>query len=149
MVSDFTSVFIILRTKEIKIIDGQVFIKTSPSLQSPKWYFLSRYVLERLGIRFFSQERKSMQWHTVTKALGGKSPYILQDLGWASGPQTRAGDTTPNTCQSRVEVSAAVAKILFHCLPKNMQGKTTPSPLLGRAKIKLYFNLNFPPCGQK
>ena len=52
MVNDFTSVFIILRTKEIKIIDGQVFIKTSPSLQSPKWYFLGRYVLERLGMSF-------------------------------------------------------------------------------------------------
>lgn len=63
VVSDFTSVFIILRTKEIKIIDGQVFIKTSPSLQSPKWYFLSRYVLENTFLQLGKEEHAMAHGH--------------------------------------------------------------------------------------
>lgn len=93
-----------------------------------KWYFLGRYVLERLGNTFLQLGKERARNGTRSRRLWEEVPYILQGLGWASGPQTRAGHYK-NTCQSRVEVSAAVAKILFHCLPKNMQGKTTQNHL--------------------
>jgi hypothetical protein len=56
-----------------------------------------------------------------------------------------------NFYRSRVKGTTITAIVTFHCKWKNRQKKKIPSLslLLGKAKIKLYFTLNFPLCGQK